>query len=572
MPAQAADSLSHFERWRVATVAPFGHRAFALFWWASLASSFGGMIQTVGASWLMTTIAPSANQVALVQTAGALPFFLLSLIAGALADTRDRRSIMLVSQVLTLAASAGLAAVALTGSVTPSSLLWLTFLVGCGSALFAPAWQASIGDLVPREQIAPAVMANAVGFNLARSVGPAIGGVIVATVGAAAAFIINTVSYLGTIATLLWWRPDRARSELPPEPLGSAIAAGVRYVGLSPHLLAILLRCMLYTIPIAATPALMPIVARDLLGGGALTYGVLLGGFGIGAMLGALASATLRSRFTSDAQLRALAALACVAMIVIGQSRWAAVTLLAHVLAGTVWTLGFANFNIAVQLSSPRWVTGRMLATYQTVAFAGVALGSWWWGEFASAQGVRESLTLAGLAMLASLAAARWLPVAVAELGSLDPRARVAATPPSAAIHPASGPIVVTIEYRVPAENAAEFAAVINELGRLRRRDGARAWSVCQDIDATELWVERFESPTWMDYLRWRTRPTESDQAVRERVARLIVGEHGSVRRLVARPPGAEPLGTPAASAEEAAAGGALGRGAERNLHGGLTS
>jgi hypothetical protein len=289
-------------------------------------------------------------------------------------------------------------------------------------------------------------------------------------------------------------------------------------------------------------------------------------------MLGALASATLRSRFTSDAQLRALAALACVAMIVIGQSRWAAVTLLAHVLAGTVWTLGFANFNIAVQLSSPRWVTGRMLATYQTVAFAGVALGSWWWGEFASAQGVRESLTLAGLAMLASLAAARWLPVAVAELGSLDPRARVAATPPSAAIHPASGPIVVTIEYRVPAENAAEFAAVINELGRLRRRDGARAWSVCQDIDATELWVERFESPTWMDYLRWRTRPTESDQAVRERVARLIVGEHGSVRRLVARPPGAEPLGTPAASGEEAAAGGALGRGAERNLHGGLTS
>ncbi len=572
MPAQAAESPSHFERWRQATLAPFEHRAFALFWWASLASSFGSMIQTVGASWLMATIAPSAHQVALVQTAGALPFFLLSLLAGALADTRDRRSIMLVSQSLTLMASAVLAVVTLAGAVTPSLLLGLTFLIACGAALFAPAWQASIGDQVPRTQIAPAVMANAVGFNMARSVGPAIGGVIVAAVGAAAAFVINTVSYLGIIATLLWWRPASTRSELPPEPLGTAIAAGVRYVSLSPHLLAILLRCILHTIPIAAAPALMPIVARDLLGGGAPTYGILLGGFGIGAMLGALASATLRSRFTSDTQLRMLSAMACVAMIAIGQSRWTAVTLLAHVLAGSVWTLAFANFNIAVQLSSPRWVTGRMLATYQTVAYAGISLGSWWWGKFASAQGLRESLTLAGIAALVSLAAARWLPVSVAQIGSLDPRARADVNPPSVEIHPASGPIVVTIEYRVPAENAAEFVAVINDLGRLRRRDGARAWSVCQDLDATNLWVERFESPTWLDYLRWRTRPTESDQAVRERVARLIVGEHGSVRRLVARPPGAEPLGRPRAPEQADTAFDARPRDVERELHGGHTT
>jgi MFS family permease len=572
MPAQAAESLSHFERWRRATLGPFEHRAFALFWWASLASSFGSMIQTVGASWLMATIAPSASQVALVQTAGALPFFFLSLIAGALADTRDRRLIMLASQWLTLAASAGLVAVVLAGGVTPARLLWLTFLVGCGSALFAPAWQASIGDQVPRAQIAPAVMANAVGFNLARSAGPAIGGFIVAAVGAAAAFVINTVSYLGMIATLLWWRPERVRSELPPEPLGSAIAAGLRYVGLSPHLLAILLRCVLYTVPIAAVPALMPIVARDLLGGGAPTYGILLGGFGLGAMLGALGSATLRSRFSSDAQLRALAALAFVAMLAIGQSRWAAVTLLAHVLAGSVWTLGFANFNIAVQLSSPRWVTGRMLATYQTVAFAGIALGSWWWGEFASAEGVRESLTLAGATALVSLVLARRLPVSVADLGSLDPQAGVEVNPPRVDIHPASGPIVVSIEYRVPAVNAAEFVAVINELGRLRRRDGARAWSVCQDIDATDLWIERFESPTWVEYLRWQTRPTESDRTVRQQLARLVAGEHSGARRFVVRPPGAEPLGTPAALAQQAKADQSLDRPVERDLQGGLTS
>ncbi len=538
-------NTSRFEHWRSATLAPFEHQAFALFWWASLASSFGTMIQTVGASWLMATIAPSANQVALVQTANALPYFFLSLVAGALADTRDRRSIMLVAQTLSLLASAALAIVMLTGHITPSTLLGLTFLIGCGGAAFAPAWQASIGDQVPRTQIAPAVMANAVGFNLARSLGPAIGGVIVAAIGAAAAFIVNAVSYLGIIATLAWWRPTRVRSELPPEPLGTAIAAGVRYVSLSPHLLAILLRCVLYTIPIAAVMALMPVVARDLLGGGAATYGILLGGFGVGAMLGALSSASLRGRVSSDALLRILSALACVAMVVIGQSRWAVLTFLAHVLAGAVWTQGFANFNIAVQLSSPRWVTGRMLATYQTIAFAGIALGSWWWGEFASAAGVRESLSVAGVASLLSLVVARWLPVDVERLGSLDPRVRTGRAPPSVHIHPASGPIVVVIEYRVLPENAVEFVAVINEIGRIRRRDGARAWSISQDIDTLEHWVERFESPTWVDHLRWRSRPTESDQVVRTRLNSLIVDQQASVRRLVVRPPGAEPLGAP---------------------------
>ncbi len=539
---------SRFEHWRSATLAPFEHRAFALFWWASLASSFGTMIQTVGASWLMATIAPSADQVALVQTANALPYFFLSLVAGALADTRDRRSIMLVAQTLALLASTALAIVMLTGRITPSTLLGLTFLIGCGGAAFAPAWQASIGDQVPRTQIASAVMANAVGFNLARSIGPAIGGFIVAAIGAAAAFIVNAVSYLGIIATLAWWRPTRIRSELPPEPLGTAIAAGLRYVSLSPHLLAILLRCVLYTIPIAAVMALMPIVARDLLGGGAATYGILLGGFGIGAMLGALSSASLRGRVTSDALQRILSALACVAMVVIAQSRWAVLTFLAHVLAGAVWTQGFANFNIAVQLSSPRWVTGRMLATYQTIAFASIALGSWWWGQFASAAGVRESLTVAGVASLLSLVVARWLPIDVEHLGSLDPRVRTGRAPPSAYIHPASGPIVVVIEYRVLPENAVEFAAVINEVGRIRRRDGARAWSISQDIDTLENWVERFESPTWVDHLRWRSRPTESDQVVRTRLNSLIVDQQASVRRLVVRPPGAEPLGAPPAS------------------------
>ena len=204
---------------------------------------------------------------------------------------------------------------------------------------------------------------------------------------------------------------------------------------------------------------------------------------------------------------------------------------------------------------------GRMLATYQTVAFASMALGSWWWGEVASVAGVREALTVAGMTALVSLAVARWLPIAVEQLGSLDPRARIELTPPSVEIHAASGPIVVVIEYCVPPENAVEFAAVINEIGRIRRRDGARAWSISQDIDTVDLWVERFECPTWLDYLRWRTRPTQSDQVVRERLLRLIAGEQFSVRRLVVRPPGALPLGAPPGPEAEST-------GAERDDHG----
>jgi hypothetical protein len=384
-------------------------------------------------------------------------------------------------------------------------------------------------------------MANAVGFNLARSAGPALGGLLVAAVGVAVAFIVNAVSYLGILATLLWWRPRRTGSELPPEPLGQAVGAGLRYVGLSPHLLSILMRCALYTFPIVAVPALMPVVARDLLGGGAATYGVMMGGFGAGAMLGALSSVTLRQRYTSDVLLRMMSALACVAVVGIGQSRW----MLANVLAGGAWTLSFANFNIAVQLSSPRWVTGRMLAIYQTVVFASMAVGAWWWGEYASAVGLRSALTVAGVASLLSLVAARWLPIAPEQLGSFDPRMRAALTPPSVEVHPTSGPIVVVIEYRVPADKAVEFVGVINEVSRIRRRDGARAWSISQDVDDVDLWVERFECPTWIDYLRWRTRPTLSDQAVRERLVRLVAGEHGKVRRLVVRPPGSHPLGAP---------------------------
>ena len=535
---------SRFERWRSSTLAPFEHRVFALFWWATLVSSFGSLIQSVGASWLMATIEHSAESVALVQTAGTLPFFFLSIVAGALADTNDRRLLMLVSQGVMFVASLALAVLTWFGITTPMLLLGMTFVLGCGSASFAPAWQASIGEQVPRAQMPAAIMANAMGFNLARSVGPAIGGVIVSALGAVAAFIINAVSYIGMLATLLWWKPPRATPSLPPEPLGSAILAGVRYVRLSPDLLAIYLRCMMFTVPFSAVNALMPVVARDLLGGDAQTFGILLGGFGIGAMFGALSSGALRQRFSVDRLLRGVVLGAAISLVAIALSPWAITTFLAHVLAGAMWTMGLANFNIAVQISSPRWVMGRTLATYQTFAFAGMAVGAWIWGRFATVAGVRESLVFAAAACLFSFFVARWVRVSVASIGALDPQVVGEVAPPKYPLHPASGPIAVHIEYTVPERNAKEFVAAVNELGRIRRRDGAFNWSVAQDIDRPEQWIEQFESPTWIDYLRRQTRPTIADTQIRERLRALVVGERGSVRRFIERPAGAEPLGS----------------------------
>ena len=325
---------SRFARWRSSTLAPFEHRVFALFWWATLVSSFGSLIQSVGASWLMATVEHSAESVALVQTAGTLPFFFLSIVAGALADTNDRRLLMLVSQSVMFVASVLLAGLTWFGVTTPLLLLGMTFILGCGSASFAPAWQSSIGDQVPRAQVPAAIMANAMGFNLARSVGPAIGGVIVAALGAVMAFVINAISYLGMLATLLWWKPPRTKSVLPPESLGTAILAGVRYVRLSPDLLAIYLRCVMFTVPFSAVNALMPVVARDLLGGTAQTFGLLLGGFGVGAMCGALSSGALRQRFPVDRLLRGVVLVAAISLTAIALSPWAITTFLAHVLAG----------------------------------------------------------------------------------------------------------------------------------------------------------------------------------------------------------------------------------------------
>ncbi|PZP42010.1 MAG: MFS transporter, partial [Agrobacterium fabrum] len=285
---------------RKSPLAPLRHLTYRRIWIASLASNFGGLIQAVGAAWMMTSLSSSENMIALVQASTSLPIMLFSLISGALADSFDRRRIMISAQLLMLTASVLLTVFAWSGWLTPWLLLFFTFMIGCGTALNNPSWQASVGEMVPREDLPAAVTLNSVGFNITRSVGPAIGGIIVAAAGAAAAFFVNALSYFTLIYALFRWQPPKYASTLPREQLLAAISAGMRYVAMSPNIGKVLVRGFLFGLSASAILALMPIVARDLVEGGPLTYGVMLGAFGVGAIGGALISARLREVLSSE--------------------------------------------------------------------------------------------------------------------------------------------------------------------------------------------------------------------------------------------------------------------------------
>lgn len=489
---------------------PLSIPIFRAVWIASLVSNFGGLIQSVGASWLMTSLSGSPQMIALVQASTTLPIMLLSLVAGAIADNLDRRRVMLTAQIFMLLVSALLSAFAWAGWLTPWSLLTFTFLIGCGTALNGPAWQASVGDMVPRAALPGAVTLNSMGFNIARSVGPAVGGALVAAAGTAAAFLANAVSYLGLIAVLARWRPDRPERTLPSEPLGTAMVAGVRYVAMSPGLRVVLLRSLVFGIAASAVPALMPLVARDLIGGGPLTYGMLLGGFGVGAITGALASTRLRGRYRPEQVVRAAVLALSAGAAIVGVGRALPITILGLMLAGAGWVLALSNFNVAVQLSTPRWVVARALALYQMAAFGGMAVGSWMFGLTAEMSGVSVALVSAAALQLVSLGLAFLMPLPSTDGLDLDLRAwEVPHTEVPVASR--SGPIVITIEYRIAAADVPRFLVAMDERRRIRRRDGARHWTLLRDLMEADLWIERYHVATWLDYVRHNQRRTHAD-------------------------------------------------------------
>lgn len=527
-------------------VSPLHIPIFRAVWVASLASNFGGLIQSVGASWMMTSLTQDSALVALVQASTTLPIMLLSLLAGAIADNMEQRSVMLWAQSFMLAVSATLSVFAWQGWLTPWLLLGFTFLIGVGTALNNPAWQASVGEMVPRPSLPAAVALNSMGFNIARSLGPALGGMVVAAAGAAAAFLANAVSYLGLIAVLLRWKPASRERQLPRERIAVAMEAGLRYASMSPHLRVVIVRSAMFGLGAVAIQALLPIVARDHVSGGALTYGALLGAFGLGAVGGGLASSRLKRQLSNE-QVATAGALAMAAgTLVTGWSHFLPLTFIALMLCGAGWLLALSTFNVTVQMASPRWVVGRALSLYQMAAFGGMALGSWLSGELAERHGVGTALEIASLFQLIVALLAIRLPLPQVEALNLDPLSRWTEPDIAVPIQPRSGPIVVTIEYRIDPSDIAKFLTEMAERRRVRIRDGARNWTLLRDLGDAELWIERYHVATWVDYVRHNQRRTHADAASFERIQALHKGaEAPKVHRMIERQTGA--LGTPIA-------------------------
>ncbi|HEV7879145.1 MFS transporter [Bradyrhizobium sp.] len=516
--------------------APLRHSVFRRIWLASLLSNLGLLIQGVGAAWAMTLMTSSADKVALVQTALMLPIMLISMPAGAIADMYDRRIVALVSLSISLAGAIALAVMAWLGLVTPNILLAFCFIVGCGMALFGPAWQASVSEQVPPETLPSAVALNGISYNIARSFGPAIGGVIVATAGAVAAFAANAMLYIPLLIVLFLWRRATEPSRLPREKLSRAIVSGVRYIANSPSIRIVLTRTLVTGLLGGSVSALMPLVARDLLHGGAQTYGIMLGAFGMGAVIGALNIAEVRKRLSGEASIRVCAITMGLAIAVIAISKQPVITAAALVLAGSVWMLAVALFNIGVQLSAPRWVAGRSLAAFQAAIAGGIAIGSWCWGHLTDLVGVETALLVSAAAMFVSPLLGLWLEMP--PIGARNEAADLLADPEvRLPLTGRSGPLVVEIEYRVDPGSARVFHGLMQEVQLSRQRNGAYGWSIARDIAEPELWTERYHCPTWLDYLRQRNRSTQSERALHQRAMAFHIGiEPVRVRRMLERP------------------------------------
>jgi MFS family permease len=518
------------------TLAPLRHETYRRIWFASIASNFGGLIQAVGAAWMMTVITTSGDMVALVQTSTALPIMLFSLVSGALADSFDRRRVMLTAQCFMFVVSALLSVFAFFGLLSPWLLLFFTFLLGCGTALNNPSWQASVGDMVPRADLPGAVTLNSVGFNITRSVGPAIGGIIVAAAGAAAAFAVNTLSYFALIFALLRWKPAFPVSTLPREALGSAIFAGLRYISMSPNLQKVMLRGLLFGISASSILALLPIVALELVIGGPLTYGLMLGSFGIGAIGGAVLNARLRQRLSSEMIVRLSFAGFAISAAIAAFSPYSALTCAGLVISGACWVLALSLFNTIVQLSTPRWVVGRALSLYQTVTFGGIAGGSWVWGIAADTYGVANALLLSSAVMLAGIVIGLKLPMPAFETLNLDPLNRFTEPSLSLDITPRSGPVVIQVDYEIDDIDVPEFMALMGERRRIRIRDGARNWALMRDLEKPGRWIETYHTPTWVEYIRHNQRRTQVDGENTDRLRALHRGETGpQVHRMIER-------------------------------------
>ncbi len=493
---------------------PLRRPVFRALWIAGLASNVGTWMQNVGAAWLMTSLEPTPFWVSMVQASSSLPFFFLAIPAGALADVVDRRRLLLVALAWLALMTAALAVLAFVEVVTPAGLLALTFAIGIGSAFAAPAFLAIIPELVPRGEIPAAVSLNGISMNLARAAGPALGGLVVAIVGAAATFAANAVSYGGVVAAIAHWRRVPNEGRLPPEDLFGAMRTGLRYVRHSRPLQVVLARVALFVVPGSAVWALLPLYAREQLALGPAGYGLLLGFFGAGAVAGGLALPGLRARLGAQ-RITTVSALGyAAALFALGAVPSLPVAAAALLVAGAGWLALLTTLSAAAQMTLPSWVRARGLSVYLLVLFGGLALGSALWGVGAESVGVPRTFELAGAAVAASRLFVWRLRLPDGDAPDLSPAPRWPDPQLATSFATERRPVLVTVEYEIDPADAEVFARRMRELGRIRLRDGALRWGLWADAAQPGRYLESFVVESWLEHLRQHERITAADREV----------------------------------------------------------
>ena len=505
--------------------APFRQAAFSVIWTATLVSNVGSWMYSAAAAWLMTTLDSSPLMVSLVQVASTIPLFLFALPAGVLADIVDRRRLLLVAEIGSTAVCAAFAVLVWLKLISATTLLCFVFLIEAGNALTAAPWQAVVPLLVPRSELPSAVTLNSVGVNVSRAIGPALGGIFTTYFGLASPFFVNAASNFAVLGALAWWHSPQKRSHLPAERFWSGIRTGLRYARHSAGLRAAFIRAIGFFFFASCYWALIPLVARDQLHGGARLYGLLVGMIGASAVLGALALPRLKARCSVDALVLVGSVGTAAALLLFGIAHDTAIALTACLIAGVSWITTLASLNVAAQFALPDWVRGRGLAIYVTVFFGALAVGSLLWGLVARAIGIAPAHFVAAAGMMIAIPLTwRWRLRRDAPL-NLTPSMHWPTPVLSGELASGSGPTCVTVEYWIDPTNAEPFLRGMALVGQERRRDGAYAWGVFVDTGEPGRYVEMFMVESWVEHLRQHERVTQADLAQEQRVRAYLLRE-----------------------------------------------
>jgi MFS family permease len=494
-------------------------------WLASIVSNLGGWMQDTAGTWLMTVLTPSPLLIALMQTAASLPVVILGLLAGATADIFDRRRLLIFWQAWMLTAVAILSVLTFFDIISPWILLILTFLLNIGTAMNSPAWQAIVPEVIPRAQLPDAISLNSAGFNLARALGPALGGLAIAlfahaTTGAASTFLLNSLSFVGVIVVLYrWQRNPLFKSALPSERIHGSVRAGIRYIRYAPMLQAAFMRTLIFTLFVSAVWALLAVVARNDLHQGAMGYGILNGSMGFGAVIGATNLPRVRRVLSADKIIASSTAVFVATLAVLALVKVPLIIIPMLIAGGFAWTSAMSTLNLAVQMSVPAWVQARALGAYQMIFAGGMALGGVIWGYIAEHVSTSKSLMCAAVGLAVTLPWSLRFHVLRGVQPDFSPHNYALPAPKLGSEREDSdGPVRVSIEYHIDPRDYAAFTKAIHRLRDVRLRDGAIRWGVFQDASDPGHLNETFVTESWLEYLRQRERFTASDLATRERV------------------------------------------------------